>query len=347
MQHQIEAANAEVGKVEEQILVSMLEADELSAALKAAEAQLRPRKARSPRSAPRSRPRPPTKQQALSDERAPNAQTILPALEPRAVSICSSACSRRGRASPSPTRPTATARSATCGCARRSTTRSSPTKRSCSAITASACCTSPACTSAQRRGPGRARRRPRPPDRPRATDPVITAHVDGGARGNPGPAGYGAVITDEGGTGPRRALRRHRHLHQQRRRISRPARGAAVGARPRPHPPARQLRFAAHRAADARQLPVKHEGLIPLYRQARHLVARIGHVTFEHVRRELNKDADRLSNLGMDQNLVPRFLVLVPRAVLRARAHARASCRVRVPRASCGASCSVLVLRAA
>ena len=31
-------------------------------------------------------------------------------------------------------------------------------------------------------------------------------------------------------------------------------------------------------------------------------MARVGHVTFEHVRRELNKDADRLSNLGMDQN---------------------------------------------
>ncbi len=47
---------------------------------------------------------------------------------------------------------------------------------------------------------------------------------------------------------------------------------------------------------------VKHEGLLPLYRQARHLVAKIGAVTFEHVPREMNKDADRLSNLGMDQN---------------------------------------------
>ena len=47
---------------------------------------------------------------------------------------------------------------------------------------------------------------------------------------------------------------------------------------------------------------VKHEGLIPLYRQARGLVVKIGTVTFEHVRRELNKEADRLSNLGMDQN---------------------------------------------
>ena len=49
---------------------------------------------------------------------------------------------------------------------------------------------------------------------------------------------------------------------------------------------------------------VKNEGLLPLYREARHLCARIGTVTFEHVPRERNKDADRLSNVGMDSNEV-------------------------------------------
>ena len=47
---------------------------------------------------------------------------------------------------------------------------------------------------------------------------------------------------------------------------------------------------------------VKHEGLKPLYLQARMLVMQIGDVRFEHVPREQNKDADRLSNLGMDGN---------------------------------------------
>jgi predicted nucleic acid-binding Zn-ribbon protein len=41
MQHQIAAANGEVAKYEEQILVKMLEADEIAARLKAAEAQLK------------------------------------------------------------------------------------------------------------------------------------------------------------------------------------------------------------------------------------------------------------------------------------------------------------------
>ena len=47
---------------------------------------------------------------------------------------------------------------------------------------------------------------------------------------------------------------------------------------------------------------VKHEGLLPLYHRARLLAMQIGEVTFEHVRREQNTDADRRSNLGMDQN---------------------------------------------
>ena len=46
---------------------------------------------------------------------------------------------------------------------------------------------------------------------------------------------------------------------------------------------------------------VKHPGLQPLHAQARLLAHEVGRVTFEHVRREFNKDADRLSNIGMDE----------------------------------------------
>ena len=46
---------------------------------------------------------------------------------------------------------------------------------------------------------------------------------------------------------------------------------------------------------------VKHPGLQPLHAKATLLAHEVGRVTFEHVRRELNKDADRLSNLGMDE----------------------------------------------
>jgi ribonuclease HI len=46
---------------------------------------------------------------------------------------------------------------------------------------------------------------------------------------------------------------------------------------------------------------VKNQGLQPLYEEARALARRIGRVTFEHVRREFNKDADRLANEAMDE----------------------------------------------
>jgi len=45
---------------------------------------------------------------------------------------------------------------------------------------------------------------------------------------------------------------------------------------------------------------VKNPGLLALYEEARALIATIGRVTFEHVRREFNQDADRLANEAMD-----------------------------------------------
>jgi ribonuclease HI len=49
------------------------------------------------------------------------------------------------------------------------------------------------------------------------------------------------------------------------------------------------------------QYRVKNPGLQPLYEDAVGLTRRIGRVTFEHVRREFNKDADRLANEAMDE----------------------------------------------
>ena len=133
---------------------------------------------------------------------------------------------------------------------------------------------------------------------------MITAYFDGGARGNPGPAGFGVSIVDEQGQV-----------------LAEIAEG--IGIATNNVAEYRGLLAALHWAVDhgVRELhvrgdslllvqqmrgvyKVKHEGLIPLHREARNLCARIGTVTFEHVRREQNKDADRLSNLGMDQNVM-------------------------------------------
>ncbi len=47
--------------------------------------------------------------------------------------------------------------------------------------------------------------------------------------------------------------------------------------------------------------PRADDRLQPLHQQARLLAHRIGRVTFTHVRREFNKEADRLANLAMGQ----------------------------------------------
>lgn len=130
---------------------------------------------------------------------------------------------------------------------------------------------------------------------------LITAHVDGGARGNPGPAGYGVIIRDAGGT----VLD---ELHG--------GLGVATNNVAEYNGLLAALRWAKEHGhtevlikADSLLLveqmlgnyTVKNAGLQPLHARARLLACEIGRVTFEHVRRELNKDADRLSNLGMDE----------------------------------------------
>jgi ribonuclease HI len=131
---------------------------------------------------------------------------------------------------------------------------------------------------------------------------LITANVDGGARGNPGPAGYGALIVDAAG---QVLAELYEGIGISTNNIAeyRGLLAALQWALDHGHT---ELHVRSDSLLVVQQMlgnyKVKHEGLIPLYRQARHLVARIGHVTFEHVPRERNTDADRLSNLGMDQN---------------------------------------------
>ena len=130
---------------------------------------------------------------------------------------------------------------------------------------------------------------------------MITVYIDGGARGNPGPAGYGVSIQDPDG-----AVLDELHGGL----------GIATNNVAEYSGLLAALRWAAehghrkvHVRADSELLVkqmrgeyrVKNEGLKPLFLQACALVRRIGDVSFEHVRREMNKEADRLSNLGMDQ----------------------------------------------
>jgi probable phosphoglycerate mutase len=130
----------------------------------------------------------------------------------------------------------------------------------------------------------------------------IIANVDGGARGNPGSAGYGAIIRGEDGEVLAELYAgigvNTNNVAEYRGLIAALEWAVANGHR--------RLHIRSDSQLIVQQMlgnyRVKHEGLIPLYQKARRLAAEVGHVTFEHVRREQNTDADRLSNLGMDMN---------------------------------------------
>jgi len=131
---------------------------------------------------------------------------------------------------------------------------------------------------------------------------MITAHVDGGARGNPGSAGYGAVITNENGETLAElyaGIGTSTNNVAEYRGLIAALEWAQQHGVERLHIKSDSLLIVQQMLGNYR---VKNEGLMPLHQRARQLAAKIGSVTFEHVRRELNKDADRLSNLGMDQN---------------------------------------------
>ncbi len=131
-------------------------------------------------------------------------------------------------------------------------------------------------------------------------DLSVVVHCDGAARGNPGPAGIGAVLTTEDG----------RVLEELGQGI-----GVATNNVAEYRAAIAGLELAAERGAvrlllrsDSRLLieqlagrfKVKNPTLQRLHEEARALMKGFEKVTLEHVPREKNKEADRLANLGVD-----------------------------------------------
>ena len=129
---------------------------------------------------------------------------------------------------------------------------------------------------------------------------MITAYIDGGARGNPGPAGYGVYIElpDGGVTELHGALGIATNNVAEYNGLLAALRWAVEHGHP-------DVEIRADSELLVKQMrgeyKVKHPGLQPLAAMARVLVGQLDRVEFKHVRREHNKDADRLSNVGMDE----------------------------------------------
>jgi ribonuclease HI len=135
---------------------------------------------------------------------------------------------------------------------------------------------------------------------------MITAYIDGGSRGNPGPAGYGVQIVDDEGTV---VAELYSFVGQTTNNVAE-YRGLLAALEWAVERSLQTLHVRSDSELLVKQLRgeyrVKNPGLQPLYQDACRLVRRIGHVTFEHVRREMNKQADRLANLAMDEGVAAK-----------------------------------------
>lgn len=132
---------------------------------------------------------------------------------------------------------------------------------------------------------------------------MITAYFDGGARSNPGPAGYGVYIVDEQGNV---LAELHGALGVTTNNVAE-YRGLIAALQWAVDNNVTEITIKGDSLLIVEQMrgnyKVKNEGLKPLHMQARMLVMQVGNVQFAHVPREQNKDADRLSNVAMDANL--------------------------------------------
>lgn len=134
----------------------------------------------------------------------------------------------------------------------------------------------------------------------------FTLYADGGSRGNPGPAGAGSFVRDEEGvqvvtvseylgittnniaeyTALLRALEELRTL------LGEASGGAVVDARLDSQLVVRQMNG---------EYKIKHPNIIPLASRVKEVVRAFKTVSFTHVYREDNKEADALANEAMDR----------------------------------------------
>ena len=138
---------------------------------------------------------------------------------------------------------------------------------------------------------------------------AVIAYIDGGARGNPGPAGYGVRIETSDGT-------LIEELH------------GSIGVATNNVAEYRALVAALtyldqHGFRDATiksdsqllikqmlgEYRVRSPGISPLHREASALVERLGKIRFEHIPRNMNAEADRLANVAMDISTVTKYPV--------------------------------------
>jgi probable phosphoglycerate mutase len=134
-----------------------------------------------------------------------------------------------------------------------------------------------------------------------AGDGWFIAHCDGGSRGNPGPAGYGAVIEDPLGE---IVARLNEYLGRQTNNYAE-YKGLLAVLDWALKNGARRLAVVSDSELMVRQMEgrykVKSPGLLPLWKEAQRLVHRLDGFEMRHTLRSGNKEADQLANEAIDK----------------------------------------------
>ncbi len=129
----------------------------------------------------------------------------------------------------------------------------------------------------------------------------VIVEADGGSRGNPGPAGYGAVVFDAGHS--RILAERMEFLGVTTNNVAE-YRGLIAGLEAAAELGAREVTVRMDSKLVVEQMSgrwkVKHAAMIPLADRAKRLVAGFDRVSFHWIPRAENAHADRLANVAMD-----------------------------------------------
>jgi len=145
----------------------------------------------------------------------------------------------------------------------------------------------------------------------------LIAHSDGGARGNPGPAGFGVVIQDQSG---RNVAQLSQYLGHQTNNFAEYQGLIAALEYALQHGP-KALKLISDSELLVRQIKgiykVKNAALQDLHGRAKELIAQLEWFSIGHALREHNTEADRLANQAMDKGM--------GRSVARAPSPANAS----------------------
>jgi len=135
----------------------------------------------------------------------------------------------------------------------------------------------------------------------KAPEHYLIAHSDGGARGNPGPSGYGVVIQDEAG---RKIAALSQYLGHQTNNFAE-YQGLIAALEYAIEHGHKALKVVSDSELLVRQIKgiykVKNLTLQELHARAKELIAQLEWFSIDHALREHNREADELANQAMDK----------------------------------------------